>query len=285
VDQSGPVAHAPAEPNACPWPFGKLETAFVLPLLSAYLFLAGWLYHQTFYGTLGLDHKSLGLPFHVYLITPWFVYVTAALFVPSWMFGRELGPSLAGRFTPRIQSDGASHAGLKKAIIAGDILFVLLSAGLSCATWWALTKIILFDENSRRESITGGIALFLYVGVFPHIYKDRVKGTLAALRRFNGLVFLFFGLLVLGFVVDTARNFAVAESLSADRRLPEVALIWNDQVPDGRPDPISKDKFTLRLLHASSSELYVFSPRSDVTERMPRIFCIPRDKLRYYIQR
>jgi hypothetical protein len=134
-------------------------------------------------------------------------------------------------------------------------------------------------------AIYPSLGVFWYVYIDPRRSKDWIEFLLKKATRYGRMLFLTMTFGLMWHITTQAQGYAKAHSMKQDKSLPQVGLIWNEPPKPGLPDPILQEALDLKLLWASSSELYVFRPRNSMDETISRIYCIPRDKVRYYTQR
>jgi hypothetical protein len=273
------------------------DTAVALPVATSFLFLTGWLYFQNYYRFFSIDHRTLGIPFHTYLVTPWFMILGTLIYLPVFFTSGSVGVSLGARIIQRNQriatavTNGQPLATRDKVWIwfgkkwGKVFLFVMMMAPLGFFAWmcWMLVDAI---NVAWTYAIYPVAYMLFYVYLEPLVSAQGLALIEKRAVRSQQLVATALAVWLMASGARQGTDVARLHSYKWDKTFPEVVLVWNEVPKDSSlPDPIKRDAYSLKLLWASTSELYVFNPRESVNEPVPKVYCIPRDKLRYYVQR
>jgi hypothetical protein len=258
------------------------DAGFAIPIATAFLFMNGWFYTETYYKYFGVDHRTLGLPFYAYLLNPWYSLLVHATWALLW-FGRRESGGLASVWIDLqsrvVQSPTPGvFQRLRKMAISVDFLASLItSLGIGFALWLFVTAV------GRDGGIVwlAGVTVFLFCYVWP---RPSESALVICTHRCSMFVYIIFVLLVLTATIHNGAKDAILDGGSATSRLPKAWVSWVEREKEERTNPFEEDALNLKMLYSTPEGLYLFKPTASADSLPPRVYHVPRDKIRYSLQ-
>jgi hypothetical protein len=277
-------------------------------VLTAQVYLMGWIYKQNYYASFGIQHESLDFPPQYYLTASWTSFFLGIALLLAGAASAGFAFSVKGEVTEQI-TPARTRLRIRPHGLA-RIGFALVPSGI---VWLVILSRIMFfppgeDILSRlfgSQDLMLGCLLLLWTCIVIALLRRRQ--TLLQKPRFFSVAFWLIVVVIVIFYIATLLGLAGWLGLYHARGaigcsklpLPEIILCGSKEHPLSVPEPtetllpnpmVGSNKplsvycyVGLRLIAFNDDQYYVFRPgRTSVDEKwQPQVYVVSKDQVIY----